>query len=125
MFRSIVTMKRAAVCGAAVLCLSLGFAERSGATSRVRVGITNNSSYDIYELHISSTGDNNRGRDLLGRFGVLESGASTGVTAEPGRYDLKLVDEDGDECVVRNLGLYGDQSWNITDRRLLSCEFHR
>ena len=124
MFKAIAGMKKAAAC-AVVLCLLLGFAASSGATSRVRVGIANNSDYDIYHVYMSSTGDNNWGRDLLGRYQVLESGSSMSVTAGPGRYDLKLVDEDGDSCVVMNLGLYGDQSWNITNNWLLSCEFHR
>lgn len=117
------TIKRGAFCLTAFLCLVAGAAPADAVYGRVRVDITNNSSYDIYEIHMSPTGDGNWERDLL-RDDVLTRGASTTVTAVPGRYDLKLVDEDGDACVVMNLPLYGDEAWSITNRWLLSCEFH-
>ena len=38
-------------------------------------------------------------------------------------YDIKIVDEDGDECVVENVNLCNDRSyWKITDKALLACE---
>ncbi len=127
MFRSFrtATIGSGAVCIAAALCLAVGATAPAGAiNNRIRVGIQNNSSYDIYEVHMSSTGDDNWGPDLL-RNDVLATGESVMVTADPGSYDLKLVDEDGDACIVMNLALYGDAAWSITDRWLLGCEFGR
>jgi len=127
MFKKIRTaaVKRTVTCFAVALCLAASLSVPAGAGPyRVRVGIANNSSYDIYRLYMSSTQANDWGRDLLGDS-VLLSGSSFSVTADPGRYDLKLVDEDGDTCTVMGLSLYGNESWNITDRWLLSCEFHR
>ncbi len=38
-------------------------------------------------------------------------------------YDLKMVDEDGDECVVEQQYLCGDEGdWVLTDGDLLDCE---
>jgi len=118
------TINRAAVGLAVILCLAAGATTPAGAVNRVRVNIANNSSYDIYQLFMSPTGDNNWGHDLLGD-GTLTTGYSEVVTANPGRYDLKLVDEDGDTCIVMGLNVYESASWSITDRWLLSCEFHQ
>ena len=122
---NIAAVKGTAACLAVVLCLAASVATPAAARNdRVRVGIRNDSSYDIYRIFMSSTGDDSWGQDLLGDS-VLRTGASIAVTAGPGRYDLKLVDEDGDACKVMNLSLYGDEAWRITDSWLLSCEFHR
>jgi hypothetical protein len=118
------TRRRIVAAFAAALLLGGGLAVSAEAwTNRVRVNIVNNSDYDIYQLHMSSIGDNNWGSDLLGAK-VLYSGSSVAVTMSPGRYDLKLVDEDGDTCTVLDIGVYRDDSWSITNRWLLSCEFH-
>jgi hypothetical protein len=119
----IATVRRGAgFLGATVLLAGLALTA-GAASNRVRVGITNGSSYDIYHLYVSSTGNNSWGRDLLGDA-VLGTGDSVAVTAVPGKYDLKLVDEDLDVCTVMGLDLYSDASWRITNRWLLSCEFH-
>lgn len=113
---------------AAFLAVALGLtisvvAPAAALTNRVTVSMQNNSSYDIYRLYMSSSGISNWGRDLLGSR-VFSSGTSFAVTADPGKYDLKLVDEDGDTCTVMGLSVYANASWNINDRWLLSCEFH-
>ena len=119
------TIKRGAVCLAAMFCLAVSSAAPAGAIgNQVRVGIQNDSSYDIYQIYMSYSGDDNWGPDLL-RDTVLITGNSVMVTASPGKYDLKLVDEDGDTCTVMGLQLYGNESWSITNRWLLSCEFHQ
>ena len=87
--------------------------------------IQNNSGYDIYEIHMSSVFDGSWERDLLGRH-VLSTGNTfdiTGITS--GRYDIKVVDEDGDACIVQQVAVYQDRSWNLTPLGLVGCEFHR
>ena len=38
-------------------------------------------------------------------------------------YDVKLVDEDGDECVVEEVDICGSaEGWVITNQILLACE---
>lgn len=117
------TVKRTAACLAVVLGLSATIAIPAGAQDRVRVSIQNASRYDIYEIHMSRSSDRNWERDLPGNS-VLASGGSFTLTAPEGTYDLKLVDEDGDTCTVKGLGVFDNKSWTITDSWLLGCEFH-
>jgi hypothetical protein len=90
---------------------------------RMRVVLRNDSSYTIYQIHMSRTNDDNWRRDLLG-FDVLSPGESITITASPGMYDLKLVDEDGDTCTVLRLSIHDNKDWTITNSWLLGCEFH-
>lgn len=118
-------MRRPVACLALAVCLAASLATPLARSSdRVRVNVKNDSSYDIYHMYMSATSYRRWGTDLLGD-NILWTGSSFAVTAVPGRYDLKLVDEDGDECIVPDLGVYRDAAWNITDPWLLSCEFHR
>lgn len=84
--------------------------------------VENNSGFDIYEIHMSSVNDRSWERDLLGS-GILFDGNSFTVTAPPGVYDLRVVDEDHDACVVSNVRVYEDMTWNLTPGGLLGCEF--
>ena len=87
--------------------------------------LQNNSGFDIYEIHMSSVNDDSWEPDLLGRH-VLSTGNSFDITdITSGRYDIKLVDEDGDTCIVQQVAVYRDRVWNLTPGSLLGCEFHR
>jgi hypothetical protein len=93
------------------------------AETRVRVVLRNDSAYTIYQIHMSRTNDDSWRRDLLGSD-VLSPGESITITASPGQYDLKLVDEDGDTCTVLRLSVLENKDWTITNSWLLGCEFH-
>jgi hypothetical protein len=87
------------------------------------VRVENQSHYDVHKMYLSPASSRSWGPDLLGRY-TLDSGFVFNTPAMPdGRYDLKLVDEDGDVCVVGGLAIYGNTNWQITDRWLLNCEF--
>ena len=87
------------------------------------VRIENNTRYSIYEVHMSRTGDTRWRRDLLGDD-TLNPGYVFTTHLYAGLYDLKLVDEDGDVCEVRNVAVTGTTTWSITSRWLLNCELH-
>jgi len=94
------------------------------AQSGYTVQIENRSDYGIYQIRMSSASDRDWERDLLGA-GVLPSGYHITLPERffPGYYDLKLVDEDGDICVVSNVRVNGNTTWDITNSWLLNCEF--
>jgi hypothetical protein len=73
---------------------------------------------------MSSASDPDWRRDLLGQ-NVLPAGYHITLPERffSGYYDLKLVDEDGDVCVARNVRVNGNTTWNITNSWLLNCEF--
>jgi hypothetical protein len=88
------------------------------------VQIENRSDYAIYQIRMSLASDRSWERDLLGT-GALPSGYHITLPERfsPGYYDLKLVDEDGDVCVVSNVRVNGNTTWDITNSWLLNCEF--
>jgi hypothetical protein len=83
--------------------------------------VTNDSSYRINNLYVSRSSSDVWGRDRLGSA-VLLPGYHTVLTLAPGLYDVKLVDEDRDVCVVSDVYLGASENWTITDAALLLCE---
>jgi hypothetical protein len=85
--------------------------------------IENKSDWDIHHLYLSSTDEQQWGPDQLGN-NVLESGESFTLHSIPcDKYDIKVVDNDGDECVIAGITMCKDHThWNLTNKELLNCE---
>ena len=116
-------MRRGSVLLVTLLAILAGGAVEA-ARSDSDVTFTNRSSWDIYEIYISAVGESEWGEDQL-EDGVLESGDSFLLYSIPcDDYDILLIDEDGDECVLEEVGLCGDsEEWVIRDKDLLACQF--
>ena len=93
------------------------------APSKATVKIINQSKWEIHHVYLSPVDDENWGPDQL-EDEVLAKGESLTLTGIPcDLYDVKVVDEDGDECVIEQVDLCNDHSyWKITDKDLLECE---
>lgn len=92
------------------------------AQNRYALTLQNDSSYDIYHLFMSTTETDQWGPDQLGDH-ILEVDTDFTINQiPPGEYDLKFVDEDGDECVLVDIQVFQDETWSITDDALLDCE---
>lgn len=93
------------------------------ARSKSKLKVINQSKWEIHELYFSPANSRHWGPDQL-EDEVLSKGESLTLTnIACGRYDIKVVDEDGDECVIENERLCGNNAfWKITDQELLSCE---
>jgi len=104
----------------AVASLLFVFAAHKKAT----IKIVNNSKWEIHHLYLSPTGDDQWGTDQLGDEVIEANGGSFKLTnIDCDKYDIKVVDEDGDECVVEKVSLCEDATeWKITDKTLLKCE---
>lgn len=87
------------------------------------VAIRNTSSWDIHQLYLSSTESDDWGPDQLGEH-VIGNGETFKLSGIPcDDYDVKLIDEDGDECVVTEVTLCADaDAWVINDDDLLDCQ---
>ncbi len=84
--------------------------------------IQNNSNYDIYYVYMSSSRDPNWGPDQLGND-VLRAHTTYRFNGVPcDTYDLKLVDEDGDECVQSGVQVCQNTTLVINQADLLRCE---
>lgn len=109
---------------AAVLLCTISMPAFAGKKATVKV--INQSKWEIHHLYLSSSDDRHWGEDQLGED-VLAKGDSITLTNIPcDTYDIQVVDEDGDECVIEEVDMCGDESyWKITDKDLLECEGYR
>jgi len=93
---------------------------------KATVKIINQSKWEIHHIYLSSSDDQEWGPDQL-EDETLAKGESLTLTGiECDLYDIQVVDEDGDECVIEEVDLCNDNSyWKITDKALLECEGYR
>jgi esterase/lipase superfamily enzyme len=85
--------------------------------------ITNTSEVGIFSIYMSRPDHATWGGDTLGD-GKLAPGTATTITGiAPGSYNMKLVDENGNSCVIHKFGIYSRTvRLNITPDLLLRCE---
>jgi hypothetical protein len=112
---------RRAAALACVLALA-GAAWAAGKKSSVR--IVNKSRWDIHQLYMSPEDEKSWGPDQLGKKVIKAKGGEYTLTDIPcGTWDIKVVDEDGDECILEGEDLCADNAeWKITDDELLTCQ---
>jgi hypothetical protein len=110
---------------AAVLSLLLA-APLIAAPKHATVKVINQSKWEIHHLYLSSSTDNEWGEDQLGEEVLAKGDSITLTDIECDTYDIKVVDEDGDECIIEEADLCRDNSyWKITDKDLLECEGYK
>jgi hypothetical protein len=87
------------------------------------VNIVNQSAWDIHQLYLSPVDEGAWGNDQLGDH-VIESGGSYLLHSIPcDSYDVRIVDEDGDACVIGGVDMCANNdAWVITDDDLLTCQ---
>lgn len=105
----------------ALALLALGSAVAHAARSRV--DIINKSDWEIHQLFLSSVDEEEWGPDQLGNE-IIETGGRFTLHSIPcDDYDVQLIDEDGDACVVGDVTLCGGKdTWIIRNEDLLSCQ---
>jgi hypothetical protein len=107
---------------AAALFAALTLSLAAGAASAATVKIQNRSNWDIHALYLSPVDEDEWGADQLGR-NIIASGTGFSLSGVPcDAYDVRLVDEDGDVCVVGGVALCSDDVWVIDDEDLLTCQ---
>lgn len=86
--------------------------------------IKNESSFAIAALYMSSSSTSDWGPDLL-EDELLEPGDRIEISEiECDDYDIKVIDEDGDDCVLEKIELCANSAeWIITDEELALCSF--
>ena len=89
----------------------------------VNVDVKNSSAWQIHQLFVSPADEAAWGEDQLGDK-VIPTGGSFELLGIPcNTYDVKVVDEDADECVVSGVKICeGNETWEITDDSLLACQ---
>lgn len=115
------SFKRIVLIGSLVFFASAHTAMAAKGDSKVIV--VNKSSWSIHEMYFSPTDETEWGDDQLGSQ-TINTGESFTLSGVPcDKWDIKVVDEDGDECVIESVGLCGDtDKWVINDKDLLGCQ---
>jgi hypothetical protein len=116
------SIRKLAGLGAIALLVALTpAAEAAGRTATVT--IHNKSDWRLDHFYLSPAEETNWGPDQLGNK-VIGSGEKFMLTGIPcNTWDVKLVDEEGDECVVEGVDLCKDDAqWTITSKALLACQ---
>lgn len=105
------------------LLLVLASAPALAEKTASRIVVVNKSAWAIHELYFSPTNETEWGEDQLGKK-TINTGDQFTLTGVPcGKWDVKVVDEDGDECVVEDVALCGvTDNWVIDDKSLLACQ---
>jgi hypothetical protein len=85
--------------------------------------ITNYSKSEIHHIYVGETYSDEWGVDRLGGR-IIKYGQSFSVSAIPcDVYDVKIVDQDGDECIYEEIELCaGTTRWRLTDKDFQECE---
>ena len=112
--------KEILVCAAALSTFAT-----SAFAAPVSVEFQNTSDWTIQHIYLSSTATKEWGPDQLGDkdSDVIASGGKFTLNQiEPGKYDMKIVDEDGDECVLSSLKLGENKVVDISNENLLNCQ---
>jgi hypothetical protein len=93
------------------------------AAANATVTVANQSEWEIHEFYLAPSETDKWGPDQLSE-NVIGKGDSFKLTSIPcDTYDVKLVDEDGDECVVEAVDICGGKgTWTITSKALVKCQ---
>jgi hypothetical protein len=107
----------------AITMLALPFTSHAQ-PQRAEFMIVNNSDWDIYHMHLSPTHKDTWGPDQLGENVIKHGGGSFTLHSIPcGHYDIKVVDEDGDDCIIEDVVMCKDHThWDVTNKELSKCE---
>jgi hypothetical protein len=127
------TMRRVCAAAAAVLLvlpLAAPVAAQSKAPSaaparkdRATVTVQNRSATTIRHLYLTPQDSDDWGPDQLGDNLIEAKKGAFKLTDIPcGVYDVRLVDDDGNECVVEEVDICARrETWTINDKDLRAC----
>jgi len=107
----------------ALASLALGAPLAVAAGKKSNVKIVNKSDWRIQEFYLAPHDNEEWGPDQLAKH-VIAPGETFTLNQVPcGTWDVKLVDEDEDECIVESVDLCGQSDiWTITSKDLLACQ---
>ena len=93
------------------------------ASDQATVKIVNKSDWVVVNFFMSPVDVEEWGPDQL-EDKVIRTDESFALTDVPcNLWDIMIVDEDGDECVLGGVDLCGEEAiWKLTDKELLSCQ---
>lgn len=95
------------------------------AEAKNEIEFQNKTDWAIHNLYFAKSKETDWGPDQLGTKSndIIAPGASFKLTSiPPGKYDMKIVDEDGDECVVAGVKVAASETVVLTNDLLVGCQ---
>ncbi len=83
--------------------------------------VINSSDYVVHQLFVSPSQSRSWGPDQLGKETIGRAERFTVRNIPDGTYDLKIIDEDEDACIVENVDVSGTMNWMLTDTVIENC----
>lgn len=77
----------------------------------------------IHKLYLAPAKSNQWGENKLQNQTVAKNGRFTVRDVLAGMYDLKVIDDDNDTCVVPEINIDQNKEWKLTDKIMLQCVF--
>jgi hypothetical protein len=111
--------------GAALLIVSGLMAPAQAAESGAAIGLRNLTSAPITQVYISPAGQNTFSSDQIALIpgGAVDHDKTLKLTGiAPGRYLLRVTDNAGRVCWVRNITLEANQVVSVQDKDLTDCD---
>ena len=110
------------------LIVLIGLAHGGAAAAEKDKGIRfwNLTLHTITHLQLSPAGENSWGPDQCrnDRDGTVEHDERLRITdISPGSFDVRLEDDTGRTCIVRNIAVSVDSIFSIEERQLTDCSF--
>lgn len=115
------TVRKALLVGALALAAALIPTMAAAQNDTRTFTVFNYSHYRIDHMYVSPHGYRTWGSDWLGR-NYLYPNQRADMSVARIKYDVMLVDQDRDICVVPNVDFRYGESWTITDDVLVLCE---
>jgi hypothetical protein len=86
------------------------------------VTVENHSDYAIHHLYFTPANSLSWGKDQLGSDVLFPNEQATLKGLECDVYDLKFVDDEGDECIVEDIDLCLEKAvWSLDNDDLAAC----
>ena len=120
-------MRRAVVLAlaAALAAGGLGALAEAQSKKKASVKILNRSDWTIDQFYLAAVDTSDWGPDQLGTRVIRKNEYFTITDIPCDSYDVKIVDEDADECVIEDVDICGGkETWEITSKDLLKCQGH-
>lgn len=88
-----------------------------------QIEVANKSDYAILKLYLTPHDANEWGPDQLQEDILAKNETLVLKGIECNSYDVKLVDKDGDECIVKDVDLcLKTERWEMTTEALVGCQ---
>jgi hypothetical protein len=117
------SMKKSIAALAGAVCAAVLLAPVAAQAEGNTVVVKNKSDWEIHQFYLSPADTDKWGPDQLGDKVIATGGTFTLVGIPCDTYDVKLIDEDEDECVVPGVDVCdGQQGWIISNDDLLACQ---